>query len=67
MDVRLSAIEGHLDRIDTRLAALEFPIPSLQRAIDRIDRSQREMLAVQQKLQQAIDDLYRRMNAPPTA
>jgi hypothetical protein len=67
VESRLSAIEGHLERIDTRLGALEFAVFGLQRGMDRLDKTQREMLVVQQKQQQAIDELYRRLNPPPAA
>jgi hypothetical protein len=36
----------------------------MQRAMDRVDKTHREILAVQQ---QAIDELYRRLNPPPAA
>jgi chromosome segregation ATPase len=49
----------HLDRIDTRLAALTLEISGISKARDASERLDREMLATQSSQQRTIDELSR--------
>lgn len=49
----------HLDRIDTRLAALALEVSGISKARDATERLDREMLATQSSQQRSIDELSR--------
>jgi chromosome segregation ATPase len=49
----------HLDRIDTRLAALALEVSGISKARDASERLDREMLSTQSAQQRAIDELTR--------
>ncbi len=49
----------HLDRIDTRLAALTLEISGISKARDASEKLDREMLATQSSQQRTIDELLR--------
>ena len=57
-DQRFRAIEGHLERMDTRLATTAIELAGIHKALDSDDRTERQILATQEAQQKAIDHLY---------